>query len=406
VSTQQNHSGSGDNVHTKIVHHYPESYQPPPEPVKLELSRLPTTHVQLFGREDELEILQQAWQNPNTSIVVLQAFGGSGKTALMQHWLDGFTHANRYHGAQRIFTWSFYSQGTTEDRQASADEFFDAALDWFGHDGSIIPSAHDKGVKLADLVHSRRTLLLLDGLEPLQYPEGAMEGRLRDKGVESLCKHLAAGMDGLLLISSRQAVVELQGKPQVVQHELAPLSLAAAQALFADKSIVGTAQEFAAVVKEYDGHALSLSLLAQYLSNYADGDIRQRDTLRELTDFPEQTRSSRHAFKVMQAYERQLQGTADLQLLYMLGLFDRPVADKTLAYLRQNKNLTGFENLSGLLGDDRIYKAALKRLQRQQLLNRSEDNTVLDCHPLVRQFFARRLRNRYPDARANALKLF
>ena len=37
----------------------------------------------------------------------------------------------RFHGASRVFGWSFYSQGT-RDQMASADAFIDAALRFFG----------------------------------------------------------------------------------------------------------------------------------------------------------------------------------------------------------------------------------------------------------------------------------
>jgi hypothetical protein len=43
----------------------------------------------------------------------------------------------------------------------------------------IIGTAWEKGERLAKLI-ARRTLLILDGLEPLQNPPGAQEGRLRD----------------------------------------------------------------------------------------------------------------------------------------------------------------------------------------------------------------------------------
>ena len=40
-----------------------------------------------------------------------------------------------WRGAEAVFVWSFYSQGTDDKRQASADEFFKTALAWFGHTG-------------------------------------------------------------------------------------------------------------------------------------------------------------------------------------------------------------------------------------------------------------------------------
>ena len=40
--------------------------------------------------------------------------------------------ADGWRGAERVFDWSCYSQGTSDLRAASADGFIDAALRWFG----------------------------------------------------------------------------------------------------------------------------------------------------------------------------------------------------------------------------------------------------------------------------------
>ena len=97
------------------------------------------------------------------------AFGGVGKTALVKKWLIQMG-ADNYRGAERVYGWSFFSQGAAEGKQASADEFVSAALKWFGDLNPTEGSPWDKGERLAMLVNKHRTLLILDGLEPLQYP--------------------------------------------------------------------------------------------------------------------------------------------------------------------------------------------------------------------------------------------
>lgn len=397
TDSKQDSGGNHNNLVTVIdsenvnITIQPSSATPsPPLSNKFYISRLPTTGSALFGRDDELELIDQAWQDDGTNVLVLTAMGGAGKTALMQKWIDD----ERWRGADAAYAYSFYLQGSSEDKQASAAEFFDSALAWFGHDGSVIRSEHDKGVKLAELVCRQRTLLLLDGLEPLQYPlGGAMNGALKDKGLISLCKQLAAKNNGLLLISSRQPVMELEDKPHLLPHELRPLDAAAGLALFRAAAIIGTDKELAATVEAYNGHALSLSLLAKYLSEYEKGDIRQQDALRCLTDFPEETAESRHAFKVMAAYERQLSGCPDLQILFCLGLFDRPVSAATMSCLRK-------EGVLDLPNDERVFRAACGRLRKQGLLNtvRPEQPQNLDTHPLVRQYFGKRLSELHPES--------
>ena len=87
--------------------------------------------------------------------------------------------ADHYRFADLVFGWSFYRQGTTGDT-SFADEFLDAALTWFGDPDPRLGTGWEKGERLAKLVAQRRTLLVLDGLEPLQNPPGQQEGRVRE----------------------------------------------------------------------------------------------------------------------------------------------------------------------------------------------------------------------------------
>ena len=94
-------------------------------------SRRGATGDCLFGREKELKMLDEAWADCQTDILTLVAWGGVGKTALVNQWLNQMKTDN-YRGAQKVYGWSFYSQGAQEGKQASADEFFQETLQWFG----------------------------------------------------------------------------------------------------------------------------------------------------------------------------------------------------------------------------------------------------------------------------------
>jgi hypothetical protein len=66
-----------------------------------------------------------------------------------------------------------------------------------------------KGERLAKLTAHRRTLLVLDGLEPLQNPPGPQEGRVRDPSLQALLRELAAFNMGLCVITTRTPVVDI-----------------------------------------------------------------------------------------------------------------------------------------------------------------------------------------------------
>ena len=88
--------------------------------------------------------------------------------------------ARRVARGERVYGWSFYSQGT--DRLASSDEFVDAALRRFGDTEPAPASPWDKGERLAALVRRERALLILDGVEPLQWGPGVRAGQAQGSG--------------------------------------------------------------------------------------------------------------------------------------------------------------------------------------------------------------------------------
>src|SRR5262245_32763604 len=165
-------------------------------PEKISLARLPVTGSDLFGREEDIAFLDRAWANKEVNVVTIVAWAGVGKSTLVNHWLRRMA-AKHYRSAQLVFGWSFYRPGTGGGT-SSADEFLDAALNWFGDPDPRIGTGWEKGERLAKLVAHRRTLLVLDGLEPLQNPLGPQEGRLREPSLQALLRELAAFNKGAL----------------------------------------------------------------------------------------------------------------------------------------------------------------------------------------------------------------
>ena len=372
----------------------PQATQPVP-PDKIYLSRLPTTRGELFGREQETAILCNAWADPHTNILTLVAWGGVGKTALVNEWLNGMAKDN-YRGAERVYGWSFYSQGTREDRQVAADEFLAHALSWFGDQTSQAKPPWDKGVRLAELLRKQKTLLILDGVEPLQYPLGEMQGRLKDQGLQALLKELAHFNPGLCVVTTRVAVADLSHKEKssVKRIELENLSPEAGTQLLKDFELKGTEIELRAAATEFAGHALALNLLGSYLAVVHDGDIRKRDLIPQLTEDEEQ---GGHARRVMESYERWLTSTPELDILYLMGLFDRPAEKGAIAVLLVAPPILGLtSNLQNLPFAKLQY--ALKRLRDLHLLAEKDehDSDTLDCHPLVREHFGEKLRQNNP----------
>ncbi len=268
----------------------------------LDLGRLPIPGPQFVGRDAELARLDTAWEDPATHVLTLVAFGGVGKSALVAHWLDRMAADGR-RGAARVLDWSFYSQGS-EDRVTSAEPFIDHALRFFGDPDPKAVSLHDRGARLAYLIRKERSLLVLDGVEPLQYPPGPMEGRLKDPGLTTLLKGLAAGNPGLCVVTTRERIADLAGfqktAPQIPLEELEP---DAAVALLRQLGVDGREIELRAAAEEFQRHALPLTLLGNFLRRTHGGDIRKR---REINLHRADDKQGGHASRVIAAYARWL----------------------------------------------------------------------------------------------------
>jgi tetratricopeptide (TPR) repeat protein len=370
---------------------------------KVAPSRLRHSAEQLIGRKAELARLDAAWDHPATHVLTIVAFGGVGKTSLVAHWAAGLAQRD-YDGAS-YFDWSFYSQGTREQGGASADQFINRALEFFGDAETAASTASpwDKGARLAQLVAERRALLVLDGLEPLQYPPGPLAGELRDPAVAALLKGLAQRNPGLCVVTTRERVSDLTPFRASTAPELPldHLSIPAGVELLRTLGVRGNENELEGLVKEVDGHALTLNLLGRYLVRAHGGDIRKRDRVR-LEKADEKSKGG-HAFKAMAAYEKWLadggeEGARQLAILRLMGLFDRPADAGCLDALRQLPAIAGLtEPIMDVAEED--WNLAVAALGDCGLISVPESSAgALDAHPLIREYFAKRLRDDTPEA--------
>ena len=391
--------------------------------------------TELIGREAETKLLNEAWdksvrgEKGRPHILAFVALGGEGKTSLVAKWAAELAYQD-WPGCDAAFAWSFYSQGTRDQAAASSDTFLKEALTFFG-DSEMAGSAQgafDKGRRLAQLVGKRRALLILDGLEPLQYaPTSPTPGELKDHGVAALLKGLAATNHGLCVVTTRYGIPDLRAYWQTTAPEtnLRRLSTEAGMRLLKSLGVHGTQKEFEALVEGVKGHALTLNLLGTYLRDAHAGDIRRRDRVRlEEVNTEEE---GGHAFHVMDAYVRWFEdeteedgrrvrapglhpvgpvpspgaGQRALALLSLLGLFDRPATADCLAALLKEPAIPGLtEPLVGLT--EAQLNIALTRLESAKLLHLQPSafslQPSLDAHPLLREYFAQRTHQQHPEA--------
>jgi tetratricopeptide (TPR) repeat protein len=324
-------------------------------------SNLPAVDSLLIGREKELEFLDQAWANPKTNIVQVIAPGGTGKTALMDKWYK--SHLDEC----TIFGWSFYSQGVREDSQTSSDPFFAEILPFFG---LIIPqgaSVWARAEAIAQRLREERVLLILDGLEPLQESTG----EIRDSAMKALLLELRTRNKGMVLCTTRVYVKDLPVDELSPTCNLQNLESRDGASLLYTKGVRGTQQELEHASTDFHNHALAVTLLGTYLKEFHDGDIRCRTDIRGL--LTGESDQDGHANRVVAGYVKMFKGKPELDVLNALGYFDRPTEPDALRLILRRTP----------------EKLTLIRLKKLGLILTSNPSEKIDCHPLVREYFAK-----------------
>jgi len=411
-------------------------------------------HVgKLIGRDGALDRLDAAWASKNTRVLVMHAWGGVGKTSLIAKW-QAVMALKRWEGARRVFEWSFYHLGTQPESKleyqgASSDRFFSEAFQFFGDPNPPPNDPWHRGTRLADLVAKERSLLILDGLEPLQYPpghQGGLAGQLKDPALAALLTGLAVRPGGgLCVVTSRQSVSDLEAYfgLTVADWELERLDDLAGAALLAHLGVNGSDEKLREVSHAVRGHALTLQLMGAWLKKAHDGSVLGwREVNFEKADARVQ---GGHAFKVMKAYQDWLasageNGQRQLAILRLIGLFDRPADPGCLRTLGAKPAIPGLtDTLVDLADED--WEATVSDLVELQLVarvpfvpqpvrgypeeiavraveaNRTDPNfslpdpttypppatlrgKALEAHPLVRAYFAQQMRTREPESMA------
>ncbi|SEA91677.1 SEFIR domain-containing protein [Thiothrix caldifontis] len=344
-----------------------------------------------FGRKAELALLDAVWTENVTRIIQFTAAGGTGKTKLLRHWLDNTSDIT-------YLAWSFYAQGSTEDKQTSATPFFLYVLEALQSPHSL--SYFDQqpealGRHIAALVHAQRCVLVLDGLEPLQHADKGNRGELKDRALKALVKSLMGQNDGLCIITTRIPLYEISDRdePLVIRYTLENLHVDDGVELLKSLKVRGKPDDLATAVKAYGCHALALNLLGALLSKRYQGDVNQHIQLKALVN-PTGDRESRHAFKVMQTYAEVLAGTPELKLLNLLGLFDHSIDLAVLRVLWQAQipDLT-----AAISEDDWLDAIDAIRNEWYLLTDNSNNPKLLDCHPLIREYFGKQLKDNQPE---------
>lgn len=368
------------------------------------LERLTRPEERLIGREDKVTVLNASWSAQDANILTLVGWGGLGKTTLVTSWLESLRREG-YPGAEWVIGWSF-DRGAGKAAVALADEFMNLALRWFDDPKPEAGPPWDRGERLARFMRQHRTLLILDGLDAIQWPDGHGRGRVRNVAVATLLGKLARGNRGLCVITTRMPVA---GIPRHVGNRIEKLGLdritpEAGAELIRAKGYLGPEAQREQYAAEFGCHTLALQLLAGYLRTAPDhsdpdaGPPLPPKLAGDNVDAPVE--------RVLVGFEQRYGDGAKLELLRILGLAGGPVTYKEVVAL-QNRAIPGLsEHLAARPWYELI--ALVGELTEARLVAQDRRQTdMIEAHPLVRDFFGARLRDERRESwREGHLALF
>jgi len=249
------------------------------------------------------------------------------------------------------------------------------------------------------LVREQSSLLILDGVEPLQNRTVIDGGRLKDNGLYALLRDVerhGLGENSLVVVSSRQSLVELDKCLSYQSVDLLRFSTADGIMLLKSLQVEGLPHEFVMAVEAYGGHALALVLLGNLLVEYFDGDVNQHERLPILEE-SENVVAGHHAERVMNFYEEQWASYApERRFLNLLGLFDRPMDKVAMEALFVKAEVA--EPLVKL--STMQWKKMLAHLRKMGLLLEKKGDfgeESYDTHPLIRSYFGKQIQEHNPS---------
>ncbi len=344
----------------------------------------PTNDDKFVGREDEITHLDRWVRDDAVRAIGISAVGGTGKTALVGHWLKT-TAGWRSRSFAGLFAWSFY-----QDRDPA--HFLRELLVW-AHEtlGTLKPN---EKIRLLDNVikvsQKHSLVIVLDGLEVLQEgPETIRHGAFLDPGLrEFLAAFCGRRHRSLVVLTSRFVFADLTRflGTSFHQYELHGLPPECGAALLDDLGVGGPEVEREEISENLDGHPLGLRVFAGALP--AENREQPRRFLAyafRLGEVPEGAQLNDKLRRLLTFYEKKLP-RVQAYLLSIVALFRTPVADETV--FRLARGLYG-EQKDKLLPDNTELDAGLKRLHATGILTREpiEGGHGSACHPILRDHF-------------------
>ncbi|HEX6371604.1 MAG TPA: SIR2 family protein [Longimicrobium sp.] len=291
-----------------------------------------TTDDERFtGRAEARARLDRWVRDPAVRALGVTAVGGSGKTALVGHWLKR-TDGWRSRPFTGVFGWSFY-------QELDSARFLESFLDWAHHAlGAPAPGeAADPVAAALRTLQAHPLVVVLDGLEVLQEgQDNARFGRFLDPRLHRLLVGMCTREHAsLAVLTSRFVFADLSRYLGTAFHQLDLPGLAPQDgaALLGELEVYGRDAERREVSRRLEGHPLALRVFAEAVPDA----LREQPRLflqrvLQAGELRANAPLTRKVRRLLAFYEERLPAS-QVDVLRVVSLFRAPVAEETIEFL-------------------------------------------------------------------------
>jgi len=352
------------------------------------------------GRVELLAGMDEDWDDAGVRVTELEGFGGEGKSSVARKWVDELLADSARPSPDGVFWWGFY-------QAKSADLFFESALDFMGG-GKIDQrgmSAGQKASMIAGMLGAGRFIFVLDGFEVMQEQGGDRHGLIQSRDLKNFLEHFADPWhNSHCVITTRTRLLDIADYKTVKHRDVERMGKVEGRKLLRNVGVKGEDVELDKVVQDWDGHALTLSLLGSYLRDDCDGDVTC------VSEIPAPTSGEdryERVARVLRRYDEYIekQGAAYLDFLTIFSAFRLPVKGNALNAVFRADLEPDAINASISAMDDEDFTTMLDRLLSYRLIrhdpdkDQDKDKDQYTNHPLIQKHYEKKLAEKDKEER-------
>ena len=331
------------------------------------------------NRSETMKNMSSWYNDDNVKVGAIIGTQGQGKNYIVNKWVKGRKKENIT--PKRLFLWSF-------ETYPSFEFFLDEILSYcedIKRDLGRFKSTRQKVDHLKELIVEKEFLFVFEDLHNVQYKTGKTThyGSLKHPEFRELLKFLAeVDTGGLTLLTSTLPINDLEDyvSTSFRSQDLEGLSVKDGMALFKSLKLTLDGRTIRKIIKDNDGHTLSVKLIASAIKFCKGGQV-------DKNELPTASRSEEiggKAYSALVWYEQQLKDE-EVIFLMIFSLYKRYVYEADMKNVFRKEMDSDF-NLPLILMEWGNFEAMVLDLVKKGLIG--DDKNGYSMHPLLKNYFS------------------